>query len=50
MQQPVAHRGFVDETNGTLRVGRDIYTDPDLFETEVERIFEGGWIYGCHES
>lgn len=50
MQQPVAHRGFVDETNGTLRVGRHIYTDPDLFETEVERIFEGGWIYGCHES
>ena len=38
----------VDE--GVFRIDRSIYTDPELFEEEMVRIFEGGWVYLCHES
>ena len=33
-----------------FRVDRSIYTDPDLFELEMERIFESTWQFLCHES
>lgn len=33
-----------------FRVDRAVYTDPDVFEAEMERIFERGWVYLCHES
>jgi benzoate/toluate 1,2-dioxygenase alpha subunit len=39
-----------DATRGTYRVGRDIFTDPALFELEMKHIFEGNWIYLAHES
>ncbi len=32
------------------RVHRDVYTDPDLFEIEMRRIWGGVWTYLCHES
>ena len=35
---------------GTYRVARDIFTDPDIFELEMKHIFEGNWIYLAHES
>ena len=35
---------------GVFRVHRDVYTDPDLFEMELKNIFEGTWVYLCHES
>jgi len=38
----------VDE--GVFRVDRSVYTDQDIFEAEIERIFEKGWVYLCHES
>ena len=38
----------VDE--GVFRVDRSIYTDPSIFDAEIERIFEKGWVYLCHES
>lgn len=31
-------------------VDRSIYFDQDIFDAEMERIFEGSWIYLCHES
>ena len=34
---------------GVFRVHRDVYTDPDLFEMELKNIFEGTWVYLCHE-
>jgi benzoate/toluate 1,2-dioxygenase alpha subunit len=39
-----------DPQAGLYRVGRDIFTDPDLFELELRHIFEGNWIYLAHES
>ncbi|MGE0737155.1 MAG: aromatic ring-hydroxylating dioxygenase subunit alpha [Alphaproteobacteria bacterium] len=32
------------------RVHRSVYNDPDLFELEIERIFNRSWIYVGHES
>ena len=33
-----------DPANGVYRVGRDIFTDPEIFELEMKYIFEGNWI------
>jgi benzoate/toluate 1,2-dioxygenase subunit alpha len=35
---------------GTYRVAREIFTDPEIFELEMKHIFEGNWIYLAHES
>jgi len=32
------------------RVHRSIYTDPDIFEQEMQMIFERAWVYVGHES
>jgi phenylpropionate dioxygenase-like ring-hydroxylating dioxygenase large terminal subunit len=32
------------------RVHRKIYTEPDIFALEMERIFESGWVFIGHES
>jgi len=36
--------------DGVFRIARDIFTEPDLFDLEMELIFEKNWIYACHES
>ncbi|MGI9387558.1 MAG: aromatic ring-hydroxylating oxygenase subunit alpha, partial [Methyloligellaceae bacterium] len=36
--------------NGVFRVHRDVYIDQDLFDLEIKQIFEGTWVYLCHES
>lgn len=45
-------RDLVDDRpeSGELRVRRDIFSDPDLFELEVKVLFESGWIYLAHET
>jgi len=35
---------------GVFRIGRDMFTEPELFDLEMELIFEKNWIYACHES
>jgi anthranilate 1,2-dioxygenase (deaminating, decarboxylating) large subunit len=35
---------------GIFRIARDMFTEPDLFDLEMELIFEKNWIYACHES
>ena len=35
---------------GIFRVHKDIYTDAALYDLEVKRLFENGWIFLCHES
>jgi phenylpropionate dioxygenase-like ring-hydroxylating dioxygenase large terminal subunit len=32
------------------RVHRDVYSDPEIFNLELDRIFGGAWIYVGHES
>src|ERR1700716_1165425 len=32
------------------RVNRRLYTDPEIFDLELERIFGSAWIYVGHES
>lgn len=39
-----------DESTGNFRCRRDVFTDPDLFELEMQYIFEGNWVYLAHES
>jgi len=34
----------------TYKVARDIFTDRELFDLEMELIFEKTWIFACHES
>lgn len=36
--------------DGVYRVDRSVYSDPALFELEMERIFEGSWIFLTHEA
>jgi anthranilate 1,2-dioxygenase (deaminating, decarboxylating) large subunit len=35
---------------GVYRVARDMFTEPELYDLEMELIFEKTWIYACHES
>ncbi|MDD2547235.1 MAG: anthranilate 1,2-dioxygenase large subunit [Burkholderiaceae bacterium] len=35
---------------GVFRVARRMYTEPELFDLEMEMLFERSWIYACHES
>lgn len=35
---------------GVYRMAREMFTVPELFELEMEFIFEKNWIYACHES
>jgi len=39
-----------DESSGVHRCRRDIFTDPVLFDLEMQHIFEGNWVYLAHES
>lgn len=35
---------------GIYRIAREIFSAPELFDLEMEHIFEKTWIYACHES
>jgi benzoate/toluate 1,2-dioxygenase alpha subunit len=39
-----------DPASGTYRNGCEIFTDPEIFELEMNHLFEGNWIYLAHES
>jgi benzoate/toluate 1,2-dioxygenase alpha subunit len=34
----------------SFRVDRSVYSDPAVYDAEMTRIFESGWVYLCHES
>lgn len=36
--------------SGVSRVDRSLFTDPDIFALEMERIWEGTWLFVAHES
>ena len=39
-----------DELVTDLRVHRTMYTDPQIFVTEMNRVYGGTWTYLAHES
>jgi benzoate/toluate 1,2-dioxygenase alpha subunit len=39
-----------DSASGEFMLDRSVYTDPKIFELEMEKIFEGNWIFLGHES
>src|SRR3990167_5053479 len=39
-----------DKDKGIFRCKREMFTDPRLFDLEMEHIFEGNWLYLAHES
>ncbi len=41
---------LVQESDIDFRVSRRVYTDPEIFELEMERIFERSWVCIGHES
>jgi phenylpropionate dioxygenase-like ring-hydroxylating dioxygenase large terminal subunit len=41
-------RSFIDAENGL--VDRQIFSDPDIYKMEMERIFARAWNFMCHES
>ncbi len=38
-----------DPDRGVFRVHRDLFSDEALYQLEIQRIFEGGWVYVCAE-
>lgn len=39
-----------DPAQGLYRCKREMFTDPRLFDLEMQHIFEGNWLYLAHES
>jgi benzoate/toluate 1,2-dioxygenase alpha subunit len=39
-----------DKEKGLFRCKREMFTSKELFDLEMEHIFEGNWIYLAHES
>ncbi|MDF0605076.1 anthranilate 1,2-dioxygenase large subunit [Neisseriaceae bacterium TC5R-5] len=56
VKTPEQWRDFVQDcvdfrpAEGVYRVARQLFTEPELFDLEMEFIFEKNWIYACHES
>lgn len=46
----LANRESVESLVQDDRVHRRVFVDPDIFDLEMERIFERAWIYVCHAS
>ena len=47
------YRGNPDAIRALVRGGevhRDVYTDPELFDLEMERLWRSAWVYVGHES
>ncbi|MGE0685469.1 MAG: SRPBCC family protein [Dehalococcoidia bacterium] len=45
---PGEMEAFVDREKGL--VGRKIFSDPTIYELEMEKIFARAWLFICHES
>jgi benzoate/toluate 1,2-dioxygenase subunit alpha len=52
MERGASYAALVDDRpqDGIFRLDRSIYNDPEILEAEYRHIFEGGWLFLCHES
>jgi len=50
MQMKSRYAAFVDDAGTRFRVDRAVYSDPAVYEAEIDAFYEGGWLYLCHES
>jgi phenylpropionate dioxygenase-like ring-hydroxylating dioxygenase large terminal subunit len=48
--RPVPARTGVSDLVRADRVHGSVYTDPDVFELELARIYRAGWVFVAHES
>src|SRR3712207_491777 len=48
LEKPGQFLHLVDPSKGT--VDRRIFSDPDIYQLELERIFARAWNFVCHES
>lgn len=46
----LANRVVINGPGDVVLAARNIYTDPAIFELELEHMIEGGWVYAAHES
>lgn len=46
----ITHLLLEDVEQGRYGIAREAFTDPALFQLEMEHIFEKGWVYLAHES
>lgn len=47
---PRSIASMVREEGSKFAVSRSMFTDLELYDMEMEHIFEGNWLYVCHES
>lgn len=50
LEQRLAGMLVEDPTRHVYKLHRAAFTDAELFELEMQHIFEGNWIYLAHES
>jgi len=52
MRDPANYVTLIDDRpeDGIFRIHRSIYNDPAILEAEYRHIFEGGWLFLCHDS
>jgi len=49
-QQHTDYSHLVAETENDFSVHSRVYSDPDIFNAEMQRLFENSWCYVAHES
>jgi benzoate/toluate 1,2-dioxygenase alpha subunit len=50
LEEKINNALIIDKEAGIYKCHRSIFTDPELFELEMENIFEGNWAFLAHES
>jgi benzoate/toluate 1,2-dioxygenase alpha subunit len=47
-----SYAAYIDDRpqDGVFRVDRTIYNDPEILDAEYRNIFEGNWVFLCHDG
>ncbi len=46
----VPRSDLIERTDDRFKLHKDIYSDPDIFEWEMEELFEKNWVFLAHEN